>query len=714
MKVLNSIFAIISALFFAASAHAFTYQSTTINEYQYTPVIQPVVQDTPKNLRRGFFRGSIFEDTSSCTRCKNGGSIFNVGSCTRCSKDGSMFPGGVCKRCSKDGSMFPTGVCKRCKKIKQEQAKHEPMKVEPIKTAPVIIQYNEIEERRCENFAPFMLGHVDFRLKNAWNSNDNKEKIGNYNFRIFGCRRFDREAILNQGRIMQKDMQFTQAFAEEVSNCYTIIQIPEDLCLQQTPTPLPEYVLNAEITDYFMNVCDGYSWDQAKATNARNGSSEMTVRWKLTDLSGQKVLWEGTTTGYGEVAAGTENGEILLVERAFADASSNLQIARGFEDQLSVRLTEEELANQRNILIEQEKALNPAKCLVKEPATTECPVCNCPTCNCETPKVEEPAPMCAPVIVDDNYIELEPVLETITIIEEPAPVENSAVVEETAVSEEATIMVEVAKPQPEEIVVKVAKEEPVVTSSASEELSTDKLCIVDRAPYETLSAENLYKVRASILSIINSHGEKGAGLLVSDSFVLTSADLIDGKDSVYKLKTINGKNLSAKAFRVNTGKNVALLMLDKPTEYTPLSLNLELPEIGQSDFMVLGMLDVDNFENGENYIDNDGVIDGYRYTEERGAEIILDTFVQDITVGGALIDQFGTINGISHSSKKTEDGKDLFIPTETALRAVGLSICEKIYKTPSPWQKTVYKPITKIVEKPIAKAPEAMPVKDRK
>jgi len=671
MKALRLIFSALMAIVVASAADAYTYQTTVISDYNTTQTaVQPVYQtEQPRAQKRGFFRGSIFQDVSSCTRCKKGGSIFNVGSCSRCTKDGSMFPGGPCKRCK---DVHP---CPKCKKKPEKPCKECP-KVEP--KAPFIVQYEEIEERKCENLAPFMLGHVDFRLKNAFNSNPSKEKLGNYNFRIFGCRRFNKEAFLNEGRIMQKDMQFTAAFAEEVSDCYKIQQIPEDLCLQTTPTPLPEYVLTAEITDYFMNICDGYNWNNAKETNLRNGTSEMTVKWRLMNLAQTQVLWEGTTTGYGEVEAGTENGEILLVERAFADASSNLQIAPGFEEQLETRLTDEQLAAQRQALIEQERLLNPAKCMYQQ----QIEQIQCPACACNIP-----------IEVDDVYVEVPQ--EEVTIVP-VCPIPTEIVVEPEPVVEEVVV-------EPAEVVAETAKE-----------IDIDNLCIVDRPPYSSLTPENLYKVRASILSIMNSRGDRGAGLLVSDSFVLTSADLIDGQNNTYRIKTINGKVLNGKAFRVNPTKNVALIMLDEPTEYTPLSLNLDLPEIGKGDFMVLGMLDVDNFADGENYLDNSGVIDGYRYTDDKGAEIILDTYVQDITVGGALIDQFGTINGIAHSSKKTEDGKDLFIPTETALRAVGLSICEKIYKTPSPWKTTVYKPVTKAIENPVSKAPEAMAVKDRK
>ena len=74
---------------------------------------------------------------------------------------------------------------------------------------------------------------------------------------------------------------------------------------------------------------------------------------------------------------------------------------------------------------------------------------------------------------------------------------------------------------------------------------------------------------------------------------------------------------------------------------------------------------------------------------------------------------FVAVSGFAADGKKTDDSPDLFIPTETALRSVGLSICEKLYDKKSPWEKTVYKPVTEKVKQE-TKAPEAMPEAKRK
>ena len=135
---------------------------------------------------------------------------------------------------------------------------------------------------------------------------------------------------------------------------------------------------------------------------------------------------------------------------------------------------------------------------------------------------------------------------------------------------------------------------------------------------------------------------------------------------------------------------------------------LILPRI----FISLGLLD-NKDEAGKDYMDDNGKIYGYRYSDNLGTEIIVDTLVQKVSVGSVLIDKLGTINGMSNSAKQTEEGMDLFIPTETALRSVGLSICEKLYDKKSPWEKTVYKPVTEKVKQETV-APEVVEKEFRK
>lgn len=739
----------------------------------------------------------------------NAKSFFKPETAASSSKDGSIFPGGECTSCNpkdKDGSIFPGGSCVNCPTTKCVNCEPQKPAVRNYEVAYDDEIYKSVY-RDCKNFAPITLEYVDFRIKKGRQYTPYSTKLGQYRFRIFGCRRFEKDAILNQGRIMQKDMKFIPIFNEMVGNCYPIRKMPSGLCLETSPSPLPEYILTAEITDYYMNLCDEYDWDKSAAEDKRTGSSEMTVTWRLMDITKTNVYWKGTSTGYGEVSDGEYNAEIRLVEDAFADAVSNLRNLPGFEKQLATRVHPDELAAERQALIEAERISDPVRCkfepeIKKAEASefsslqemTEQNVLpadeNYSICAMTPGQLDEkgqPLPMCQMVPVTQEVLEIPAddtlqiaevpgdvvLLETVDVVEAPVTeiVEDSGVISnggitkmlpeigtetlvmppETGTIEEETGVIidgsginetggalsasefEPEKPQIEESsgiidsgsgskdTVAVVDDSWIDIDSERREAaeqaffaSGNSLCIIDRNPYDKLTPENLYKVRASIVSVTNGNGKRGAGLIVSEQFVLTSADLIVKDNNRYNLETINGGKLKATAFRINPSKNTALLVLDEKTKYTPLSLNLDLPDVGQNGFLALGLLDIDgSFENGEGYLDNAGTVSGYRYSDEKGAQIIIDTFVQTVTIGGALIDEHGTINGFAADGKKTDDSPDLFIPTETALRSLGLSICGKPFTDKSPWQK--YKPLTEAILKNSGpKDPAVMDVNERK
>ena len=728
----------------------------------------------------------------------NAKSFFKPETAASSSKDGSIFPGGECTSCNpkdKDGSIFPGGSCVNCPTTKCVNCEPKKPAVRNYEVAYDDEIYKSVY-RDCKNFAPITLEYVDFRIKKGRQYTPYSTKLGQYRFRIFGCRRFEKDAILNQGRIMQKDMKFIPIFNEMVGNCYPIRKMPSGLCLETSPSPLPEYILTAEITDYYMNLCDEYDWDKSAAEDKRTGSSEMTVTWRLMDITKTNVYWKGTSTGYGEVSDGEYNAEIRLVEDAFVDAVSNLRNLPGFEKQLATRVHPDELAAERQALIEAERISDPVRCkfepeIKKAEASefsslqemTEQNVLpadeNYSICAMTPGQLDEkgqPLPMCQMVPVTQEVLEIPAddtlqiaevpgdvvLLETVDVVEAPVTeiVEDSGVIsnggitkmlpeigtetlvmppETGTIEEEAGVIIdgsginetggalsasefEPEKPQIEESsgiidsgsgskdTVAVVDDSWIDIDSERREAaeqaffaSGNSLCIIDRNPYDKLTPENLYKVRASIVSVTNGNGKRGAGLIVSEQFVLTSADLIVKDNNRYNLETINGGKLKAPAFRINPSKNTALLVLDEKTKYTPLSLNLDLPDVGQNGFLALGLLDIDgSFENGEGYLDNAGTVSGYRYT-----------FVQTVTIGGALIDEHGTINGFAADGKKTDDSPDLFIPTETALRSLGLSICGKPFTDKSPWQK--YKPLTEAILKNSGpKDPAVMDVNERK
>lgn len=659
------------------------------------------------------------------------GSLFPSGSCKNCSKDGSVFPGGSCKNCSKNGSLIDTGPCKKCKKKSEKVPgycnkcfKQQTDRIVIPEHLPVnYIAYNstvyDSMQTNCCMMAPIALDHVDFRIATDNVESPYTSRVGNYRFRIFGCRRFDKEARLNNGRIMEKDIAFHKVFEQSVNNCYKVLPMPQDLCLQQYTQELPEYILTAEITDYYMDICDEYSWDEAKKTDNRSGSSEIKVVWRLMDLTKHNVYWKGETSGFGELMQGESNGEIKLIERAFADASSNLRGSADFEKQLMKRVSPESLMMQRTALIEEERALNPTKCgfsmeyqcarqcEISRPEFTYAPTaCGC-GCGCQTQPtpVVETGDVISTFDVVQTCVDANGVIRTdgnCTPVVESGDVVSTFDVIETCIDENGNVRTDGN--------CHVVDDTWIDTGDVK---ALEEFCIIRTDPCKALTPETMYRLRSSVVQIESPNGRKGAGLLISENFVLTSGDLVDHDRNSYKITTIRNDILGARAVRVNPSKNTALLMLDKSTAYTPLALNLSLPEVGKNGFLTLGVLNVDNFKNGEDYLENSARIEGYRYTPEKGAEILANTFIQNVTVGGALFYKDCTISGMAHSGIKTDDGLDIYVPTETALRSLGISICGHEYVEESPWQQTVYKPVTEQI-KQVQKAPEEMKAKERK
>ena len=505
------------------------------------------------------------------------GSIFGGGPCVSCDKNGSIFGGGPCKTCDKNGSIFGGAPCNgpACR---------------PEKTNPKYIQnyilyddslYSAIH-RQCGDFAPLELEWVDFRLKNGMDNNGYSRKLGKYRFRIFGCRRDTKNAILNEGRILEKDMSFIEIFDDMVSDCYKVVKTPNDLCLR-ADSPLPEYVLTAEITDYYMNLCDEYNWDEAKKEDKRIGSSEMTVVWRLMDLTKTNVLWKGKSVGYGEVEDGEYNGEIVLIERAFADAVDNLRNLPGFEDQLSKRLSPEELQRQRNALIDMQRQMDPVKCQFSE----EIKVMedsgsvssgygmnegwiNVPEAKMVDGQVVENSGSASSgfgAAEGGNVTELQMVDGQ--IVENSGSVSSGSgaaegsnvtelqlidgqIVETSGASASGYGMAEGGNVT--EIITTggvVTEDSGVVSDGAamyeveaveplpsdmSAMIESDSLCIREQPDYDNMGPENVYKVRTAVVSVANAKGKKGAGLLISEQFVMTSADLVDRSNNSYALE----------------------------------------------------------------------------------------------------------------------------------------------------------------------------------
>ena len=599
------------------------------------------------------------------------------------------------------------------------------------------------------SYAPIKLENVDFRIKKGRKYDEFDTKLGDYRFRIFGCRREAKNAYLNKGRTMQKDMHFFDVFYETLNDYYPVVVDPSNVYWPDSDKiKQHEYVITAEITDYFMNICDEFDWEKAKSKKLRNGASEITVVWRIMNIAKDKVYCRGSTTGYGQVMEGEPNGENLLVERAFEDALSKLPEISCVNETLSQRVCQTDIDNQLAQLRRYESC---DTCFNSQYAGELQAIEQMQECE-YTPQYQRELSL-EPVAEFQRELSLEPTIEfqkelslekTGDVSEIPydsvsggafghnikiskncknANLEEEGCTlstnEKLSISDDFFVDIPLEITPVEEAVVEEGGSSGSGSTVALNEIGESSyanidnhFCIVNHPPFEDLKPQNLYRLRASIVSVANADGKKGAGLIIADNMVLTSADLISKENNIYDLKTVNGKEFKASAFRVNPTKNVAVLLLDKPTEFQPLPLSLELPEVNKDILLTLGLLNFD--EEGENYIDNEGRVVGYRWTEDRGAEIIVDTFIQTATLGGALIDQRGNIIGIAHESKKSDNSPDLFIPIETALKSLGLEICGQRPTTVNKPKAVKYTPIADAIDNSTDKSPKPVSPLKRK
>ena len=88
---------------------------------------------------------------------------------------------------------------------------------------------------------------------------------------------------------------------------------------------------------------------------------------------------------------------------------------------------------------------------------------------------------------------------------------------------------------------------------------------------------------------------------------------------------------------------------------------------------------------------------------------MVDTFVQSVSIGGALIDSHGNIVGLAHKEVTADNNPDLFVPIEVALRGLGLRVCGREFGTRKPvGLKTYETPLADAIDKSVNKAPKPM------
>lgn len=593
--------------------------------------------------------------------------------------------------------------------------------------------------------APIKLEYVDFKINRNRTVDEWGKDIGRYNFKLFGCKRAEKNVVLNEGRAMRRDMKFDNVFFEELNELFPVIvrrdnpYFPYSIGAER-PGLLPGYVVTAEIKDLFINVCDQYDWRTRTYSHLRGGSSEIKVLWRVMTPFNRKLYWEDVTSGYAEVQTPVRDGEIRLIEKAFADALIRLVGMPGFietmrrvpdADELNKAKAEfdalayehkkykklqssyrrnrikfySERKRERDLDTLEHRMLSgqdlPEDGLVHDIRNRSLDDLERMLKNGEELSPEELARLGA-------------MRRALSSGEKGRNGDGRGLTDEAGSGvagrglsdqsdggvyahmlkdgENNGVLARLLKEPPLEkgILGRLLPTLPLVKNIEGYTLTSDLsradsrktgflvspvdgwITINNQKPFRYLSPMRLYRIRSSVVAVSNEE-QVGSGLIISPSLVLTNYDIAH-KTTFVKTEFLDGRVVSSMVLRLNKDKDVALLYMP-PTEFDkynwPVPLRLDLPDVGEP-FYAIGTPMRGGFEGAM----DKGKVAGYRFGDS-GVEILTNTNVQSVTLGGILVDENGNAVGLAHAGKSLIESRDGFIPVGDAFDALKIRIRDR-------------------------------------
>ena len=594
--------------------------------------------------------------------------------------------------------------------------------------------------------APIKLEYVDFKINRNRTVDEWGKDIGRYNFKLFGCKRAERNIVLNEGRAMRRDMKFDNVFFEELNELFPVIvrrdnpYFPYSIGAER-PDLLPGYVVTAEIKDLFINVCDQYDWRTRTYSHLRGGSSEIKVLWRVMTPFNRKLYWEDVTSGYAEIQTPIRDGEVRMIEKAFADALIRLVGMPGFIETMrrvpdidelnkakaefdalayehkkykklqssyrrdrikfySERKRERDLDTlEHRMLSGQELSDGGLEHDIKNKSLDDL----------------ERMLKNGEELSSGEMTRLTALRRALSVGEKEKSDNNErGLTDETGAGiagrglsdqsdggvyarmlkdrENNGVLARLLKEPPLEkgVIGRLLPTLPLFKNIEGYTLTADLdrvenrktgflvspvdgwITINNQKPFRYLSPMRLYRIRSSIVAVSNEE-QVGSGLVISPSLVLTNYD-IARKTTFVKTEFLDGRVVSSMVLRLNKDKDVALLYMT-PTEFDkynwPVPLRLDLPDVGEP-FYAIGTPMRGGFEGAM----DKGKVAGYRFGDS-GVEILTNTNVQSVTLGGILVDENGNAVGLAHAGKSLIESRDGFIPIGDAFDALKIRIRDR-------------------------------------
>lgn len=564
-----------------------------------------------------------------------------------------------------------------------------------------------------DRIAPVKLEYVDFKIPRNRTVDEWGKDIGRYDFNLFKCRRMQKKLVLDQGRAMRRDMKFFDEFFERLNDVFPVVVDKENRYYPYSiGDKTPAYVFNAEIKDLYVNVCDHYDWRTKDYPHLRSGSAEIKVLWRITTPYDRRLVWEGQTSGYATIDDPVKNGEVRLVEKAFGDSLVRMTGMPGVVETLRIKPSEEDLraakeayermmdshrqsrrqlmdSYRRNRLFfygdgRKKKSFSSLERLNDRMET-----------------------------LSDGLLERQGARRIIGVGTDSGDSDGGRTKEMQSVEKtDGAAGTELASTLAGgfdgrimsgdgidgKIKLRLLSSTPLIRLFETYDVSSPLgkaafdnfmsapnlakygfnvsqdgwITINNEKPFRYLTPQRIYRIRSSVVAVTGA-GDVSSGALIAPSLILTNFTA-SSKAPAAKVRFMDGKEISALVLRVNKAQDSALLYIspeDRASGHWPLPLRIDLPDVNEK-FYAVGTPMKGGYEGAL----EPGVVSGYRYTDF-GVEILTDTTVQSVTLGGVLIDEHGNAIGIAHAGKSAYGDADAFIPIGDAFQALRVRIRDR-------------------------------------
>lgn len=169
---------------------------------------------------------------------------------------------------------------------------------------------------------PIRFGDVAVRLRRG-------TEIGRYVFAA-DCRPPYNILTWGQNRALLDRTAFKDAFHEELTEVgYRIRENPRRMFDLDAERQSAEYIVSAQIVDLRMTLCRHFFWLTGTPLGIAGGGWAR-VDWTVYSRLERKVLYRTSSEGSSTLDRATVDGDVLIVENAFAAAARNLAADPGF------------------------------------------------------------------------------------------------------------------------------------------------------------------------------------------------------------------------------------------------------------------------------------------------------------------------------------------------------------------------------------------------